>query len=59
VSLCICALLLSPVQKLVVENMDVLVQMRNLFDKPEEMAHLKPKLPGERGAMGEEGKGWG
>ncbi|KAK0153947.1 Nck-associated protein 1-like [Merluccius polli] len=33
-------------KKLVVEHMDVLVQMRNNFDKPEEMAHLKQKLPG-------------
>ena len=29
--------------------MDVLVQMRNHFDKPEDMANLKSKLPGERG----------
>ncbi|KAG7281769.1 hypothetical protein CRUP_037050 [Coryphaenoides rupestris] len=35
----------SQLKKLVVENMDVLVQMRNHFDKPEQMAHLKPKLP--------------
>lgn len=35
-------------QKLVIENMDVLVQMRNNFDKPEEMANLKKRLSGER-----------
>uniref|UniRef100_A0A8C2X697 NCK associated protein 1 like n=1 Tax=Cyclopterus lumpus TaxID=8103 RepID=A0A8C2X697_CYCLU len=34
----------SELKKLVIENMDVLVQMRNNFDKPEEMAHLKKRL---------------
>ncbi|XP_077459240.1 nck-associated protein 1-like [Stigmatopora argus] len=33
-------------KKLVVENMDVLVQMRNNFDKAEEMAYLKKRLTG-------------
>lgn len=28
--------------------MDVLVQMKNCFDNPEEMAHLKKKLTGEK-----------
>lgn len=32
---------------MVIENMDVLVQMRSNFDKPEEMAGLKKKLTGE------------
>lgn len=36
-----------PRQKLVIENMDILVQMRNNFDKPEEMANLKKRLTGE------------
>uniref|UniRef100_A0A8C2Z184 NCK associated protein 1 like n=1 Tax=Cyclopterus lumpus TaxID=8103 RepID=A0A8C2Z184_CYCLU len=36
----------SELKKLVIENMDVLVQMRNNFDKPEEMAHLKKRLSG-------------
>ena len=30
------------------ENMDVLVQMKSNFDKPEEMANLKRRLPGKR-----------
>uniref|UniRef100_A0A667X2V1 NCK associated protein 1 like n=1 Tax=Myripristis murdjan TaxID=586833 RepID=A0A667X2V1_9TELE len=34
----------SELKKLVIENMDVLVQMRNNFDKPEEMANLKRRL---------------
>ncbi|KAM3878062.1 LOW QUALITY PROTEIN: nck-associated protein 1-like [Diretmus argenteus] len=33
-------------KKLVNENMDVLVQMRNNFDKPDVMAHLKKRLTG-------------
>ncbi|XP_034022052.1 nck-associated protein 1-like [Thalassophryne amazonica] len=33
-------------KKLVIENMDVLVQMRNNFEKPEEMANLKRRLTG-------------
>ncbi|KAM8915021.1 nck-associated protein 1-like isoform 1-T1 [Spinachia spinachia] len=36
----------SELKKLVMENMDILVQMRNNFDKPEEMANLKKKLSG-------------
>ncbi|XP_061641243.1 nck-associated protein 1-like isoform X2 [Phyllopteryx taeniolatus] len=36
----------SELKKLVVENMDVLVQMRNNFDKAEEMANLKRRLTG-------------
>ncbi|XP_061543206.1 nck-associated protein 1-like isoform X4 [Phycodurus eques] len=36
----------SELKKLVVENMDVLVQMRNNFDKAEEMANLKRMLTG-------------
>lgn len=31
-----------------IENMDVLVQMRNNFDKPEEMVNLKKRLTGEK-----------
>uniref|UniRef100_A0A8C7H424 NCK associated protein 1 like n=1 Tax=Oncorhynchus kisutch TaxID=8019 RepID=A0A8C7H424_ONCKI len=34
-------------KKLVIENMDVLVQMRANFDKPEAMANLQKRLPGE------------
>ncbi|XP_070700831.1 nck-associated protein 1-like [Pempheris klunzingeri] len=33
-------------KKLVIENMDTLVQMKNNFDKPEEMANLKKRLTG-------------
>ncbi|XP_077428322.1 nck-associated protein 1-like isoform X1 [Vanacampus margaritifer] len=36
----------SELKKLVVENMDVLVQMRNNFDKAEVMANLKKRLTG-------------
>ncbi|XP_072308153.1 nck-associated protein 1-like [Eucyclogobius newberryi] len=36
----------SEIKKLVIENMDVLVQMRNNSDKPEEMANLKRRLTG-------------
>ncbi|XP_077386891.1 nck-associated protein 1-like isoform X2 [Festucalex cinctus] len=36
----------SEIKKLVVENMDVLVQMRNNFDKAEERANLKRRLTG-------------
>lgn len=41
--------------------MDVLVQMKNNFDNPEEMASLKKRLTGEkwRGKRGEENKGGG
>lgn len=34
-------------QKLVVENMDMLVQMKNNFENPEKMEGLKKKLTGE------------
>lgn len=43
-------------QKLVIENMDILVQMKNNFDKPEEMANLKRRLTGEKW-RGERGRG--
>ncbi|KAM9814098.1 nck-associated protein 1-like [Neosynchiropus ocellatus] len=33
-------------KKLVIENMDVLVQIRSNFDKPEEMVNLKKRLTG-------------
>lgn len=33
---------------MVIENMDVLVQMKNNSDKPEEMANLKKRLTGEK-----------
>ncbi|KAF3690048.1 Nck-associated protein 1-like [Channa argus] len=36
----------SELKKMVIENMDVLVQMRSSFDKPEEMANLKKRLTG-------------
>lgn len=36
----------SELKKLVIENMDVLVQMKNNFDKPEEMVDLKKRLTG-------------
>uniref|UniRef100_A0A671YR64 NCK associated protein 1 like n=1 Tax=Sparus aurata TaxID=8175 RepID=A0A671YR64_SPAAU len=36
----------SELKKLVIENMDILVQMKNNFDKPEEMANLKKRLTG-------------
>uniref|UniRef100_UPI003AAFF040 nck-associated protein 1-like isoform X1 n=1 Tax=Centroberyx gerrardi TaxID=166262 RepID=UPI003AAFF040 len=36
----------SELKKLVIENMDILVQMRNNFDKPEEMDNLKRRLSG-------------
>ncbi|XP_069037603.1 nck-associated protein 1-like [Lepisosteus oculatus] len=35
----------SELKKLVVENMDILVQMRSSFDKPEQMAALQRRLP--------------
>lgn len=35
--------------------MDVLVQMKNNFDKPEQMANLKKRLTGEK-CRGERGK---
>lgn len=37
---------ISELKKLVIENMDILVQMRNNSDKPEEMASLKKRLTG-------------
>ncbi|XP_060925622.1 nck-associated protein 1-like [Limanda limanda] len=36
----------SELKKLVIENMDTLVQMRSNFDKPEEMANLRKRLTG-------------
>ncbi|TMS19351.1 Nck-associated protein 1-like [Larimichthys crocea] len=36
----------SELKKLVIENMDILVQMKNNFDKPEEMVNLKKRLTG-------------
>uniref|UniRef100_A0A7N6F894 NCK associated protein 1 like n=1 Tax=Anabas testudineus TaxID=64144 RepID=A0A7N6F894_ANATE len=36
----------TELKKLVIENMDVLVQMRSNFDKPEEMVNLKKRLTG-------------
>ncbi|XP_038149173.1 nck-associated protein 1-like [Cyprinodon tularosa] len=36
----------SELKKMVIENMDILVQMKNNFDKPEEMANLKKRLTG-------------
>uniref|UniRef100_A0A3B4UXM3 NCK associated protein 1 like n=1 Tax=Seriola dumerili TaxID=41447 RepID=A0A3B4UXM3_SERDU len=36
----------TELKKLVIENMDILVQMRNNFDKPEEMTGLKKRLTG-------------
>ncbi|XP_043979004.1 nck-associated protein 1-like [Gambusia affinis] len=36
----------SELKKMVIENMDILVQMKNNFDKPEEMIILKKKLTG-------------
>ncbi|XP_041837245.1 nck-associated protein 1-like [Melanotaenia boesemani] len=36
----------SEMKKMVIENMDILVQMKNNFDKPEEMANLKRRLTG-------------
>ncbi|CAN9511818.1 unnamed protein product [Ophioblennius macclurei] len=37
---------ISEMKKMVVENMDILVQMKNNFDKPEEMVNLKKRLTG-------------
>lgn len=37
---------ITELKKMVTENMDVLVQMKNCFDNPEEMASLKKKLTG-------------
>lgn len=34
-------------QKLVVENMDILVQMKNNFENPEKMEGLRKRLTGE------------
>ncbi|XP_047438641.1 nck-associated protein 1-like [Mugil cephalus] len=36
----------TELKKMVIENMDVLVQMKNNFDKPEEMASLRKRLTG-------------
>lgn len=36
--------LLSPLQKLVVDNVEVLTQMRTSFDKPDHMAALFKRL---------------
>lgn len=36
----------TELKKMVIENMDILVQMKNNFDKPEEMANLKKRLTG-------------
>nr|XP_046239235.1 nck-associated protein 1-like [Scatophagus argus] len=36
----------SELKKLVIENMDILVQMKNNFDNPEAMANLKKRLTG-------------
>uniref|UniRef100_A0A3Q2UIP2 NCK associated protein 1 like n=1 Tax=Fundulus heteroclitus TaxID=8078 RepID=A0A3Q2UIP2_FUNHE len=36
----------SELKKMVIENMDILVQMKNNFDKPEEMVNLKKRLTG-------------
>ncbi|XP_028262239.1 nck-associated protein 1-like [Parambassis ranga] len=36
----------SELKKMVIENMDILIQMKNNFDKPEEMAALKKRLTG-------------
>uniref|UniRef100_A0A3B5B3D4 NCK associated protein 1 like n=1 Tax=Stegastes partitus TaxID=144197 RepID=A0A3B5B3D4_9TELE len=36
----------SELKKMVIENMDILVQMKNNFDKPEEMSNLKRRLTG-------------
>uniref|UniRef100_I3JCF1 NCK associated protein 1 like n=1 Tax=Oreochromis niloticus TaxID=8128 RepID=I3JCF1_ORENI len=36
----------TELKKMVIENMDVLVQMKNNFDKPEEMVNLKKRLTG-------------
>ncbi|XP_008406725.1 nck-associated protein 1-like isoform X2 [Poecilia reticulata] len=36
----------SELKKMVIENMDILVQMKNNFDKPEEMITLKKRLTG-------------
>ncbi|KAM9799180.1 nck-associated protein 1-like [Syngnathus typhle] len=41
----------SELKKLVVENMDVLVQMRNNSDKAEEMANLKRRLTGSENLL--------
>lgn len=43
-AVCLCFLQL---QKLVVENMDILVQIRSNFSKPELMASLLPQLTGK------------
>ncbi|KAM4587109.1 nck-associated protein 1-like [Odontesthes bonariensis] len=41
----------SELKKMVIENMDILVQMKNNFDKPEEMANLKKRLTGGENVM--------
>ncbi|XP_072237966.1 nck-associated protein 1-like [Leuresthes tenuis] len=41
----------TELKKMVIENMDILVQMKNNFDKPEEMANLKKRLTGGDNVM--------
>ncbi|XP_062326521.1 nck-associated protein 1-like [Osmerus eperlanus] len=41
----------SELKKLVMENMDVLVQMRANFDKPEAMANLQKRLPASENVL--------
>ncbi|XP_066564392.1 nck-associated protein 1-like [Amia ocellicauda] len=41
----------SELKKLVIENMDILVQMRSNFDKPEKMADLKKRLPASENVL--------
>ncbi|XP_017264088.1 nck-associated protein 1-like [Kryptolebias marmoratus] len=41
----------SELKKMVIENMDILVQMKNYFDKPEEMTNLKKRLTGGENAL--------
>ncbi|XP_068171059.1 nck-associated protein 1-like isoform X2 [Antennarius striatus] len=41
----------TELKKLVVENTDTLVQMKNNFDKPEEMTSLKKRLTGGENAL--------
>ncbi|XP_024916014.1 nck-associated protein 1-like isoform X2 [Cynoglossus semilaevis] len=42
---------ISEMKKLVMENMDILVQMKSNFDKPEEMANLKKRLTGSENVL--------
>ncbi|KAG9340612.1 hypothetical protein JZ751_021168 [Albula glossodonta] len=41
----------SELKKLVIENMDILVQMRANFDKPEVMANLQRRLPASESVL--------